>query len=429
MIEATIEAALTIFLMFALIAQLVAIRFKIPYTLVFVFIGVGITTLSSVALSISSNATIFFTPISWIQSVYYQLVNSGLFVGLIVPPLIFEAMMHIRRESLNAVAKPALILATVGVLISTIVAGVVVWKFTGLSPFLSLVFAAIISPTDTITVLQIFKHLKVPSKLSTLMDMEAALNDATAIVLFSIILSISSVSLLQSSIFRDVGIFLYDLIGGFLIGIIISRLAKPIHASIDDKLAEIILTVVVVYGSYVLATALGASGLIAVTIVGLYFGNNTARMTLKKKLKLPIMYFWEIAAFMGNAIAFFLIGFVVNISLLLQAAALIIIAYLSTIISRLVTVYPIFALFHNPRNGIPFKWSNIAFLGGIRGALSIALVATLTSSAVISSQDLSTITTMVIGVVFVSIILQVPALSIYAGKFFGKYHTAYPAND
>lgn len=429
MIEATVEIALTLFLTFMLIAQLVAIKFKIPYTMVFVFIGVGLTALSAVTLSMGPNSNVFFASISWIKSIYQQLVSNGLFVGLIVPPLIFEAMMHIRREDLNVVARPALVLATVGVVLSTAVAGLVVWKLTNLPLFVSLVFAAIISPTDTITVLQVFKHLRVPSKLSTLMDMEAALNDATAIVIFSIILSISSIGALQASLFGDIGIFLYDLIGGFLIGIIVSRLAKPIHANIDDKLAEIILTVVVVYGSYVLATAIGASGLIAVTIVGLYFGNNTARMTLTKKLKLPITYFWEIAAFMGNAIAFLLIGFVVNISLLLQSAVLIIVAYLSTIISRLVTVYPTFAIFGRLKGGIPFKWSSIAFLGGIRGALSIALVATLASSGTVTGQELSTITTMVIGVVFISIIVQVPALSIYASRIFGKYHSKYPAND
>ena len=136
-----------------------------------------------------------------IRSIYYQLIlggGGGLFVGLIVPPLIFEAMIHIRGSDLKEVIKPSLGLATVGVLIATAVGGVILWQVVGLSPYVSFLFAALIAPTDVVTVLEVFRRVKVPSKLSTLLDTEAAFNDATAIMIFTIILS--SIGLLQITV-------------------------------------------------------------------------------------------------------------------------------------------------------------------------------------------------------------------------------------
>jgi len=85
-------------------------------------------------------------------------------------------------------------------------------------------------------------------------------------------------------------------------------------------------------------------------------------------------------------------------------------------IARAATVYPILAILNRFGNKISMVWANIAMLGGVRGALSIALVATITTSAVISKGDINTISTMVLGVAFISIVLQVPLLSRYAKK-------------
>ena len=126
---------------------------------------------------------------SQLRSLYSQLLVGGLFVGLVVPPLIFEAMIHLRASDLRVVIKPSLALATVGILIATVVGGLILWKVVGLSPYVSFLFAALIAPTDTVTVLEVFRRVRVPSKLSTLLDTEAAFNDATGIVIFTLILS------------------------------------------------------------------------------------------------------------------------------------------------------------------------------------------------------------------------------------------------
>ncbi|MCL5412186.1 MAG: cation:proton antiporter [Candidatus Marsarchaeota archaeon] len=415
----TIELALTVFTLLIVVAQLIALKLRIPYTLVLVFLGIGITALSSAALGTNLLSSGLHTLVQAIQSLYSGLVNSGLFVGLIVPPLIFEAMIHIRKEELRLVIRPSLALATVGVVLATVVAGVVVWLFAGLTLFSAIVFAVIIAPTDTITVLQIFRHIRVPARLATLMNVEAAFNDATVIILFGVILS-SSLGLQRPSLFNGVLVFLYSFAGGIVIGLAVAGTAKLLHARLNDKTADITLTIAAVYGSYVLATSLGMSGLIAVAIAGLYFGNTTMRSTLSKPIRSSIVSFWEIAAFLGNAVAFLLIGFETNLALFLQAAALIPIAYAATIIARAATVYPTLAIFNQLDRRMPFSWSNIATLGGVRGALSIALLATLATSGAVNGKDFGTITTMVLGVVFLSMVIQVPLMLSYAARLFGK---------
>jgi CPA1 family monovalent cation:H+ antiporter len=403
---ASIELVVSAFLLVSFVAALISTRLKIPYTLIFVSIE------SSFLQAPMQNL------ISQIRSVYSQLIQGGgggLFVGLVVPPLIFEAMIHIRGSDLKEVIKPSLALATVGVLIATAVGGLILWKMIGLSPYVSFLFAALIAPTDVVTVLEVFRRVKVPSKLATLLDTEAAFNDATAIVIFTIILS--SLGMQQISVLGSFFSFGYTLGVGVLIGLGVAFAGEILSSLIEDRVAETILTIAVVYGSYAFASGVGASGLIAVTVAGLYFGNYTIRTAMEPATRESVTSFWQIAAFLGNSVAFLLIGFQANIittfpqSIFLMAAA-----FIAVTAARAATVYPIFAIFRKVGGKMSKVWANIAMLGGVRGALSIALAATIATSAVISQTDLRTIDTMVFGVAFVSIMVQVPLLFRYVKR-------------
>ena len=174
------------------------------------------------------------------------------------------------------------------------------------------------------------------------------------------------------------------------------------------------MTIVVVYGSYALASGIGASGLIAVAVAGLYFGNNTIRTAMDPITREAVTIFWQLAAFLGNSVAFLLIGFQANIiTTFPQSLVIIAAAFAAVIVARAATVYPIFAIFRKIGGKMSIVWANIAMLGGVRGALSIALAATITTSAIISKTDLHTINTMVFGVAFISIMIQVPLLLRY----------------
>ena len=382
--------------------------------MVLVLTGVVITVVASY---FNMEGGSFETFISQLRSLSAQLLQGGgggLFVGVVVPPLIFEAMIHLRASDLRAVIKPSLALATVGVLIATSVGGLILWRVVGLSPYVSFLFAALIAPTDTVTVLEVFRRVKVPSKLSTLLDTEAAFNDATGIVLFTVILS--TVGLQKVAVTQIIFNFGFTLGAGILIGLAVAFLGEILTSLIADRVAETILAVAVVYGSYALATGIGASGLIAVAVSGLYFGNFTIRSALEPASKEAVITFWQIAAFLGSSIAFLIIGFETNIVTLSQSVLIIVAAYAAVTIARAATVYPILAVFNKFGNKISGVWRNIAMLGGVRGALSIALVATITTSAVVSQGNINTINTMVLGVAFISIVFQVPLLFRYVRK-------------
>ena len=405
----SIELVVAAFLTIAFLAAVLSHKLKVPYTLVLVLAGVGITV---VAFLFSSQGGSDLA--SELRAIYSQLLiggGGGLFVGIVVPPLIFEAMIHLRASDLRSVIRPSLALATVGVAIATVVGGVILWLLVGLSPYVSFLFAALIAPTDTVTVLEVFRRVKVPSKLSALLDTEAAFNDATGIVLFTVILG--TVSLHEFSLAGTVLSFGFILGVGALIGLAVAFVGEILSSLIVDRVAETILAIAVVYGSYALATGLGASGLIAVTVAGLYFGNYTMRSAMEPASREAVTSFWAVAAFLGNTIAFLIIGFQTNIITLAQSILLIITAFAAVIIARATAVYTILGLFDKLGQKIPLVWRNIAMLGGVRGALSIALAATITTSAVITLNDIQTINTMVLGVAFISIVFQVPILFRY----------------
>src|SRR5713101_3445164 len=161
-----IESIIAGFLVVAVLASIISRRINVPYTQFLVLLGVLLAS-----FSVSS--------IFGVDVIFNTLVGNGYFVALILPPLLFEAMMNIRSTELRSIINPALTLATAGVLISTVVAGLALWTLAGIPLSTAFVFGALIAPTDTATVLEIFKRVKVPTKLSALLETEAGFNDAT----------------------------------------------------------------------------------------------------------------------------------------------------------------------------------------------------------------------------------------------------------
>jgi Na+:H+ antiporter len=410
-----LPAFLAVMIASAIISQ----KAKVPYTLVLVFIGIIFTAISALA-SLGGNpfATALGALVSQMDSAYGQLVGGGIFVGLVVPPLIFAAMIHVRAVDLRTVARPSVLLATLGVVVSTIVGGVLIWQLTGLSLLVSLLIAAIISPTDVVTVLEVFRRVRVPSELSALMDLEAALNDATAIAVFTIILGSTSVSNFQ--FLGSVLTFLAKLGGGAVIGLTAGFAAEAVSSIIADRVAGTILTISVVYGTYAVASSVGASGLVAVAVAGLYFGNLTLKAAVGPGTREAVAIFWEVAAFLGTSVAFLFIGFQVDVGVLARSILLILAAYAAITVARALSVYPTFAIFNWLGDKWPFTWSNVAMLGGMRGALSIALGASLAVSATVSASDAETVVTVVLGVVFLSLTVQVPLLYRYVKSRFQR---------
>src|ERR1051326_1747988 len=99
--------------------------------------------------------------------------------------------MNIDYTEFKKIRLPALMMATLGVVLATVVGGLLLTLVAGLPPLISFAFAALIAPTDAAIVIEIFKKVKVPKLLSTLMESESSFNDATGIIAFSSIVALA----------------------------------------------------------------------------------------------------------------------------------------------------------------------------------------------------------------------------------------------
>ena len=395
------EFVITAFLAISLAASIISSRIRIPYTLILVVFGLGIAG-SSLSSILSVNL------------LYDSLIGGGLFVGLVLPPLLFETMMNIRYDVFRSVFRPALRLATIGVVIATVVGGLLLWRIAQLPLISAFVFSSMIAPTDTATVLEIFRRAKLPRKLSTLMETEAAFNDAAGIIIFTIVLTsigVSSESLIQASIS-----FATIFGGGVLVGVLVALGSRVLSRLVSDPMSETMVTITTVYGSYTAAQALGVSGLVAVAIAGLYYGNSTIKTWVQPQTSRTVRNFWRIMAFIANSLAFLFIGLSTDLAKIRADLIPIGIAFSAVIVARLASVYPLLGTSRVDGEHIPSSWKNVAMLGGMRGAVSIALAASLPAN--IPSRDL--ITSMVLGVAFLSIMLQGFLLSRYIRNKFPR---------
>lgn len=419
----TLEYAPPIFLLMIFAAAVISSRSKIPHTIVLVFLGIIISILMASQFKPVSTKEINLNP----RSV----------INFIVPPLIFEAMMRVNYSELKAVRLSAILLATVGVVLATLVTGTMLTYLEGLPFVLAFVFAALIAPTDPSVVIDMFKRLKVPKQLSALMQFEASFNDATGLIIFSSVVTLllvtvnpiisgsqtpltilfpSNSSIHPFNVLSELEIFAIVFLGGAAIGLAVAAATHRLHALMNDRLSETALTVATVFGSVAAANSLGLSGLVAAAVAGLYFGNVTVKQEahLSPEVRGAIFDFWEIAAFFATSAAFVYLGLSMNIFNIANNILVIILVFAAVIVSRVASTYPILAAINKfTTEKIPMVWRHVIMLGGMRGALSVALVASLPQSSF-----KNTIATITFGVVLASLIIQYFALTKYVRKVF-----------
>jgi CPA1 family monovalent cation:H+ antiporter len=338
-----------------------------------------------------------------------------------------------------------MLLATAGVVIATLVGGYLLMYLAGLPFLVAFALSALLSPTDSVMVIDLFKKVKVPSLLANLMESEASFNDATGAIAFSSIIALalgtgsailgSSSSLnaeintnenfglgshIISNLLLETELFVIEFFGGIAIGLAIAAAAHRLHKLMNDAFTEIALTVATVFGSTLLANSLGLSGLVAAAVAGLYFGNITIRKEtiVSAKVRTSAFSFWEIIAFFASSAAFLYIGINTNIVNIAHNIVLIAIAFSAILAARAVSSYGILTSTAKlTKETIPMPWRHVAMLGGMRGAISVALAASLPES-----EFKNTVLSITFGVVLCSMIIQYILLSRYVRKSFPNYN-------
>jgi len=319
---------------------------------------------------------------------------------IFLPALVFEGSVKLNIRELARDSAPLLILANIGVLLAMAVTGSLVYWTIGLPILTALLFGAIISATDPISVLAIFRDLNMNRRLSALVEGESLLNDGTAAALFQIMLA--AVISGHLSFAKGAGMFLLDVGGGAVLGFACGYVASRITEALDAPEVEITLTTIVAYGTYMAAYHLHLSAIIATVTAGLTVGNVGAKRGMSDSTRAALVSFWEYFAFVMNSLIFLLIGLEVRINTLAQSWRPLLLAVAAVLAGRAVSIYLLVPASNLIAQKIPFRWLHVMVWGGLRGGLALALALSLDPSFPNRNQVL----TLTFGVVVFSILVQ-----------------------
>jgi CPA1 family monovalent cation:H+ antiporter len=377
----------TLIIELLLIVSLVAIvvrRLRIPYTVALVVVGLVITFQQPVEIELTPE----------------------LILALFVPPLVFEAAFHIDFRRLRDNLAPILVLAVPGVMLTTVLVGLIVSAGASLPLSTALVFGALISATDPVAIVAVFRALGVPRRLGVLVEGESLFNDGTAIVVFNLVLA---AALAGGVAAQDAGFgllaaaveFARVSAGGIAVGIGLGWLVSQLIARLDDYLIETTLTTVLAFGAYLVAERLHFSGVLAVVGAGIVNGNIGPR-GMSPTTRIVLFNFWEYLAFVANSLVFLLIGLEVNIPQIVANIEPIAIAVLAVMASRALVVYGLTWLtgLRGPKTPRPYR--HVLFWGGLRGAIGLALALSLPASL----PDRELLRVMAFGVVLFTLLAQ-----------------------
>lgn len=337
--------------------------------------------------------------------------------------LLFAGAMHTNFDQLKIQRWPVILFATVGVMTSTFLVGILTFYIFGWMGFdvafiHCLLFGALISPTDPIAVLGIMKKAGVPKKLETKIVGESLFNDGVGVVVFLTIMSIAAGSGDHdgSTIQSVMTLFGQEVIGGIIFGAGIGYVTFRLLKSIDDYEIEVMITLACVMGGYVLAHYLHLSAPLAIVVAGLIVGNDTLRDTsMSHTTEEFVDKFWELVDILLNALLFVLIGLellVISFEMNYVTAGLI--AIVLVLLSRFVSLLLPVKLFAKRLKFLP-NTTTIMTWGGLRGGISIALALSLPEEM---NRELFLTVTYVV-VVF-SIIVQGLSIAKLATKLIGK---------
>lgn len=294
----------------------------------------------------------------------YALGYTTLYVFL--PPLLFEAAWNLSYRAILRQWRAIATLAGPGVVVTAcIVAGAL--SILRVDFGSALLMGAILSATDPISVIAIFRSIKAPRALVTIVECEALFNDAVAVVLYRSVLAVLAVTVFD---FRVVGTVTLQLVGGVVGGVAFGVLLAFAVARVMRKAPHAGLqiggTIVCAYGSYFAADRLHLSGIFATIACGIalrYFERRRIAFSVVEDVK----RFWDLAALAANLCVFFLVGAALQIGEVAREPVFIVACLIAIAFSRVVVAGLLLPAAY------PRAWLDVVRVAGVRGALSIAL--------------------------------------------------------
>ena len=365
MTDAAIPGAIELLVGLLGLAAFVAIvvrPFRLPYTVALVVAGLLVGLAAGAAGA---------PPID---------VSPDVVLLVLLPGLVFEAAYRLRLSELKRWFGGLALLAVPGVLISAAIVAIVLNVATGLDLGLAFIVGAMVSATDPAAVVATFKRLRVPPALSTMVDGESLLNDGTGLVLFALAVQAVTAPIGPG---EAVVRFAATVAISLAIGLGTGYLAARVIGMVDDHLVELTISVVLAYGSYIVADQLHLSGVIATVTAAIVLGNMGPGRLMSTSGEDAIDTVWEFVAYLLTAVVFLEVGLAISPGRLLDSVGPIAWAIAAILVGRAVIVYLLLGGVSRlaPRPGlaerVPGGWLHVLFWAGLRGAVAVAMALSL----------------------------------------------------
>ncbi len=410
------DTVLTVFTVTALLGLVslllpLAERFSIPYSVLLALVGIAIGGATHIPEHYLHGGAV--------RDIITTLHNFGLsaesLLYIFLPALLFEAALNVDVRQLGDEVAPVLLLAVIGVVVCTLVVGLVLWPIAPVGVLACIILGAIIATTDPAAVVAIFRDIGAPRRLSTLVQGESLFNDAAAIAIYSL-----AVAILTGERPAHPGdgvlIFIRQFGGGILIGYgagWLAALSMPVLRS--SRLAEATMTIGFAYAIYIVCDYyLHVSGVVAVAAAALAVSAEGRRRLAPSNFE-SLVVTWEQLAFWASSLIF-LFAAMRTPQLLVHATgrdlALLGALIAAALAARALTLYGLIPVLSFARIAQPIGANYKLFMlwGGMRGAVSLALALAVTEEMSVPPEIRQFVGVLATGFVLFTLLVTGPTM-------------------
>ncbi|MGX1511237.1 Na+/H+ antiporter [Streptomyces collinus] len=321
--------------------------------------------------------------VSYVPGVPDYTLDPHIVLPLLLPPLLYTAATDSSYLDLRAQARPVALLSVGYVLFATFVVGCAAYLIVpGLPLTAALVLGAVVAPPDAVAATAVARRVGLPSRITTILQGESLVNDATAITAFKVALAAAVGE--GATWAGGIGEFLIAAVGGVGVGLILMVPLHWLRTHLTEALLQNTLSLLIPFVAYAVAEQVHASGVLAVVVVALYLGHRAWEVDFATRLQEEAV--WKMVAFVLESAVFALIGLQLPVVLKglgeyegIDAAWYALAVFLVVAVARFVWVYPatflprLSARVRAREGDLSWKGPFVIGWAGMRGVVSLAI--------------------------------------------------------